>query len=40
MKNLQEYITESSAKIVKNYKLNKHLKQNGLEKITQCKENS
>ena len=39
MKNLQEYITESSSKVVKNHKLNKLLKQNGLEKIQLCKGN-
>ena len=39
MRTLYEYITESSAKVVKNYKFNKLLKQNGLEKIQLCKGN-
>jgi hypothetical protein len=39
MRTLQDYIIESSTKVVNNYKFNKLLKQNGLEKIQLCKGN-
>jgi hypothetical protein len=39
MRTLQDYIMESSAKVVKNHKLNKLLKQNGLENVQLCKGN-